>query len=62
MKKEKGGLGRGLSELLLRDDGNEFEKPQQDGQDARATLLEITDIVPCADQPRKHFDEDALQN
>jgi ParB family chromosome partitioning protein len=58
MKKEAG-LGRGLSELLLRSDDI---LPSTDQGDGKVTLLSIKDIVQNASQPRKHFDEEMLLN
>jgi ParB family chromosome partitioning protein len=53
----KRGLGRGLSSLL-----GEAAREQPIGGDAAAGVrtLPVGQIVPNPDQPRRHFDEDAL--
>lgn len=48
--KKKAGLGKGLDALFI--DNSTEEKGD--------TLLNINDIEPNRDQPRKHFDEEAL--
>ena len=51
MAKKIGGLNRGL-EALFDDNSVDAEKP---------TELRLSQIVPNRDQPRKHFDDDALR-
>lgn len=53
-KDKKKGLGMGLDALF----GEEIAVPEADAQDV--TELPISKIEPRADQPRKHFDEQAL--
>ncbi len=55
MSKVNSGLGRGLESLLPAD----FDKSLLN-QEERIQNLFITDIQPNPDQPRKHFDEQAL--
>jgi ParB family chromosome partitioning protein len=57
MSEVKRGLGRGLSSLL-----GEAAREQPIGGDAAAGVrtLPVGQIVPNPDQPRRHFDEDAL--
>jgi ParB family chromosome partitioning protein len=58
MSEVKRGLGRGLSSLL-----GEAAREQPIGEAARAAgvqTLPVGQIVPNPDQPRRHFDEDAL--
>jgi ParB family chromosome partitioning protein len=58
----KRGLGRGFDTLIptqLLDD--EFDPTaQQDEQVSQLRNLKVSDIEPDAEQPRRHFDEDAL--
>ena len=51
------GLGRGL-EALFMDTEAAYENAQADQQGV--TEVEITDVFPNPDQPRKNFDENAL--
>ncbi len=51
MAKKQSGLGKGLSALMLENSVN----------DTATNTLSINDIVPNKDQPRKTFDEGALQ-
>lgn len=59
----KRGLGRGFDTLIptqLLDE--EFDPTaQQDEQVSQLRSIKVTDIEPDADQPRRHFDELALQ-
>ncbi|MBR3503444.1 MAG: ParB/RepB/Spo0J family partition protein [Clostridia bacterium] len=66
MAKSKGGLGRGLDALLggLGGDANPLvnplaENPQPEGGEA-VVSLRLSDIDPNRDQPRKRFDEEAM--
>ncbi len=52
---KKGGLGRGL-DSLFQDTNSIVEGTSFNGE----SMLSISDIEPDKDQPRKHFDEDAL--
>ena len=52
--KKPSGLGRGLGALL----GDEAEKPSSSG----SLSVPISQVENCSSQPRKHFDEDALQD
>lgn len=64
---KKKGLGRGLESLfgLYEDDSNEniTNQPHANVQknQSSVTELSISKIYPNPNQPRKHFDEDALQ-
>ena len=52
------GLGKGLDSLI----SAEAVKPANKDESAQAeTLVKITKVEPNRDQPRKNFDEDALQ-
>ncbi len=53
-KRRAPGLGRGLSALL--GDAGTTQEPANDG----IREVAIGDVFPDADQPRNHFDEDAL--
>ena len=52
--KKPSGLGRGLSALL----GDEAEKAGSSG----SLSVPISQVENCSSQPRKHFDEDSLQD
>ena len=53
------GLGRGL-EALFMDTEAAYENAQSEPQQQGVTEVEITDVFPNPDQPRKNFDENAL--
>lgn len=59
----KRGLGRGFDTLIptqLLDE--EFDPTsQQDEKSSKLKNLKISDVIPNDDQPRRHFDESALQ-
>ena len=52
--KKSSGLGRGLGALL----GDEAEKAGSSG----SLSIPISQVENCSSQPRKHFDEDSLQD
>lgn len=58
---KKRGLGLGLDNLIPDMSGNEEEKEQKKKNVSRETLVSINEIDPNPEQPRTHFDEDALQ-
>ena len=56
------GLGKGLDTLI----SSEYVPPkkmteEQNGTSEAETIVKITKVEPNREQPRKHFDEDALQ-
>ena len=56
------GLGKGLDTLIP----SEYVPPkkvkeEQQGTSQAETIVKITKVEPNREQPRKHFDEDALQ-
>lgn len=53
MPKQERGLGRGLDAL--------FAGAMEDGDNSRVVEIDIKDIVARADQPRRKFDEEPLQ-
>jgi ParB family chromosome partitioning protein len=57
------GLGRGLDSLIPIDDTNKSAgvKDIQSDEKKAETLVKITKVEPNREQPRKNFDEDALQ-
>ncbi len=57
------GLGKGLDVLIPNAVGKEkAEVSHPDGDDEnRGTLVKITKVEPNREQPRKNFDEDALE-
>jgi len=72
-KKNERGLGRGLDalfgdeEINFLDDSNApVEETEENTQTEKHTstprkLIGIEQVLPCADQPRRHFDEEALK-
>ena len=56
-RKKNSGLGRGLDAIFL-DNSHADDAPTGEG---KVIGLKLSLIDPRADQPRKHFDEDALQ-
>ncbi len=52
---KKGGLGKGLDALFADNLMELEEQPKQD------TLLRLSQIEPDKNQPRKHFDEEAME-
>ena len=52
MAKKQSGLGKGLDALFLDNSTTDGDQPLR---------LPITEIEPNRDQPRKHFDDEALQ-
>ena len=55
MAVKKSGLGRGFDAIMLDNSVEELSSS------AGAVKVKLTDIEPNRDQPRKHFDEDALR-
>jgi len=60
-KKERRGLGRGLSALMADVNAAEASPPEGTGLAAAERLIPVDQITPNADQPRKNFDEEALE-
>lgn len=54
--KKKSGLGRGFDALIPQD----FDKSILLDENEKIQQLDITSLIPNPDQPRQHFDEDAL--
>lgn len=52
------GLGKGLDSLIPKNSEKPSEKSAQNGPE---TIVKITKVEPNRKQPRKNFDEDALQ-
>lgn len=63
MSNKKGGLGRGFDSLIPSDVLDETFDPtaSRDGQSSELRYLKVADISPDPDQPRRHFDEEALE-
>ena len=59
MVASKKGLGKGLDSLIPDTDLAE-DKAKKVVEDATEILININEIEPNRDQPRKKFDEDAL--
>lgn len=55
------GLGKGLSSLLGSEEGKTFGATSEEIAKVDASTLKITEIEPNKDQPRKVFDQEALQ-
>jgi len=60
LRKPRPGLGRGLSALL---GDAEREEPLRPGSDQSpgVRMLPVSSLAPHPEQPRRHFDEDALE-
>lgn len=61
--KVKRGLGKGLDAMIPIPESSSSEKAASDKADTNGpeTIVRITQIEPNREQPRKNFDEDALQ-
>lgn len=61
--KVKRGLGKGLDAMIPIPESSSSEKAAPDKPDTKnpETIVRITQIEPNREQPRKNFDEDALQ-
>ena len=61
--KVKRGLGKGLDAMIPIPESSSSEKAAPDKTDTKdpETVVRITQIEPNREQPRKNFDEDALQ-
>ena len=61
--KVKRGLGKGLDAMIPIPESSSSEKAASDKADSNGpeTIVRITQIEPNREQPRKNFDEDALQ-
>lgn len=57
MRKKNSGLGRGLDAIFL---DNSLEDKNKSGENV-ITMLKLSMIDPKSDQPRKHFDKEALE-
>ena len=57
MRKKNSGLGRGLDAIFL---DNSLDDKSKAGENV-ITMLKLSMIDPKSDQPRKHFDKDALE-
>ncbi len=57
----KHGLGKGLDSMIPSKKSSESNEQIKDMDVSRETLIDINDIEPNHDQPRRHFDEDGLQ-
>lgn len=65
MAVKKGGLGKGLGSLIpgnLDDDSQEVKVIEKIVEKKVESTLRITELEPNRDQPRKQFNEDALQD
>jgi ParB family chromosome partitioning protein len=61
----RGGLGKGLDSLIPKENSNNSSVKTQDDTNNNITqaqtMVKITKVEPNREQPRKNFDEDALQ-
>ena len=58
------GLGKGLDSLIPMSDSSKpvtEKKAAKEDNQAAETIIKITQVEPNREQPRKNFDEDALQ-
>ena len=60
MAVRKAGLGKGLDSLIPEHSVRRKAEKTEQKPEKNELLLKITDIEPNREQPRKHFDEDAL--
>ena len=60
MAVRKAGLGKGLDSLIPEHSVRRKAEKTDQKPEKNELLLKITDIEPNREQPRKHFDEDAL--
>ncbi len=62
MAKRPSGLGRGFESLIPTDILDEtFDPTAEDGQPPQLRTIEHASIIADPDQPRRHFDDEALQ-
>lgn len=61
--KVKRGLGKGLDSIIPIQDSSSSEKMIENKEEQKdsETIVKITQVEPNREQPRKNFDEDALQ-
>ncbi|WP_414901055.1 ParB/RepB/Spo0J family partition protein [Sphingomonas flavalba] len=59
-KRRPSGLGRGLSSLLGETAREEPVAPAAEGRSPGVQLVAVAALAPHPEQPRRHFDEDAL--
>lgn len=57
----KRGLGKGLDSMIPDKGEKKISSSQAHDNVSRETFIKVTDIEPNSSQPRKKFDEDALQ-
>lgn len=55
------GLGKGLDTLIPSDYAPAKKSKEEQQGNSQETIVKITKVEPNREQPRKHFDEDALQ-
>lgn len=61
MTAKRGGLGKGLDSLIKENKTAKHTAPvKKEGVNAGPIMMKINDVEPNRDQPRKHFEEDAL--
>ena len=61
MTAKRGGLGKGLDSLIKENKAAKHTAPvKKEVVNAGPIMMKINDVEPNRDQPRKHFEEDAL--
>lgn len=61
MTAKRGGLGKGLDSLIKENKTAKHTAPvKKEVVNAGSIMMKINDVEPNRDQPRKHFEEDAL--
>ena len=61
MTAKRGGLGKGLDSLIKENKVAKHTAPvKKEVVNAGPIMMKINDVEPNRDQPRKHFEEDAL--
>ena len=61
MPSPKRGLGKGLDSMIPKKVVSEQVKKKEEKNVSRETLIRVSEIEPNREQPRKNFNEDALQ-
>ena len=61
MASPKRGLGKGLDSMIPKKVVSEQVKKKEEKNVSRETLIRVSEIEPNREQPRKNFNEDALQ-
>ena len=68
MAARKGGLGKGLDSLIadrrpvaVKENSNSSEKKEEKAENNSPLMVKLSEVEPNREQPRKYFDEEAMQ-